>query len=100
MAPDAIDGSGQIGMDERVVDDKELSDLLEKRLRLGDDKAEVSKAYKAAHNEVKDAIAKLDLDEGDVVRVGRFRITKVAIPSRDVSFTTDATSRLQIELFA
>jgi hypothetical protein len=60
----AIDGSGQLGMDERVVDDKDLSDLLEKRLRLLDDKAEITKSFKAAHEEAKDAIAKLDLEEG------------------------------------
>ncbi len=37
-----VNGDGQLGMDERVVDDVALSDLLEKRLRLADDKSEIT----------------------------------------------------------
>ena len=95
----SIDGSGQIAMDERIVEDATLSDLLEKRLRLGDDKREIGKSYKAADSEAKEAIAKLDLADGDAVRVGRFRIAKVSVPPRSVAFETDGTSRLQISLF-
>jgi hypothetical protein len=76
----SIDGSGQIGMDERVIEDKALADLLERRLRLGDDKREIGRSYKAADAEARDAIAKLELADGDAVRVGRFRIARVAVP--------------------
>ena len=99
VSGNGIDGSGQLGMDERVVEDKALSDLLEKRLRLADDKAEIGKTYKAADTEAKDAIAKLDLDDGDAVRVGRFRITKRRTEATHVEFERGGTSRIQIELF-
>ena len=95
----AIDGSGQIGMDERVVEDKALSDLLEKRLRLADDKAEIGRSYKAADTEAKEAIAKLDLDTGDAIRVGRFRIEKKLTEAAHVEFDRGGGSRLSITLF-
>ena len=100
VSGNGIDGSGQLGMDERVVDDKALSDLLETRLRLLDDKAEITKSFKAAHEEAKDAIAKLDLEEGGAIRVGRFRISKRPVAPRTVSFEAEATTRLTIELWA
>lgn len=99
MALRAIDGSGQTGMDETPIDNKKLSDLLEKRLRLGDDKAEISKTFKAADKEAKAEIDKLALDDGQVIRIGRFRISRSAVAARSVSFDTEATSRLTIELW-
>lgn len=95
----SIDGSGQLGMDEKVVEDKDLANLLEKRLRLADDKAEISKTFKAADKDVKREIDKLALEDGQAIRVGRFRIARQAVPPRSVSFDTEATSRLTIELW-
>lgn len=95
----SIDGSGQTGMDETPHDDKVLVDLLEKRLRLADDKAEIGKTFKEAHKAVVAEIDKLQLPEGGALRVGRFRITRTAVPAKSVSFDTEATSRLTISLF-
>lgn len=100
----SINGSGQTGMDEKPVDDpaqdKALSDLLEKRLRLADDVAEVRKTYKEAHKAVVAEIDKLDIPDGQAIRIGRFRITRSAVAARHVEFDTDPTSRLTIELFS
>lgn len=95
----SINGSGQTGMDETETDNKILSDLLEKRLRLSDDKAEVTKAYKEAHKAAVAEIDKLDIPGGQAIRIGRFRITRSTVAARHVEFDTDPTSRLTIELF-
>lgn len=95
-----IDSTEQLGMDERVVEDAGLASLLERRLRAADDKAEITATFKAADREAKDAIAKLDLEDGDAIRVGRFRIAKASVPPRSVSFETEGTSRLTIELWS
>jgi len=100
MAQRQLRSVEQIGMDERVVDDPPLQGLLEKRLRLYDDKAEISKAYKNAHEDAKDAAAKHEIAEGTAIRVGRFRIERKPVAARSVSFTADATSRLVIGLWA
>jgi len=92
--------SDQLGMDERVVEDDALAKLLDARLRAKDDVREVRGVYKAADVAAKDAIAKLDLADGDAVRVGRFRITKRATEPRHVEFDAAAGSRLTIELWA
>lgn len=93
----AIDGSGQLGMDERVLEDAELAKLLEARLRAGDDKREVAGVYKLADQAAKDAIAKLELADGDIVRIGRFRITKKVTEPKHVEFDSAGGSSLQIK---
>lgn len=96
----AIDGSGQTGMDERVVEDSALTDLLEKRLRAQDDKREITGVFKLADQDAKEAIARLDLTDGDAVRVGRFRITKKATEPHHVEFDSAPGSRVTIELWS
>lgn len=88
----------QLGMDERVVENKGLEGLLEKRLRLGDDLSEIRKSFADADAEARGGVEALNLDVGDVVRVGRFRIEKRESPPREVSFTTEAKTRVSIKL--
>lgn len=95
----AVQDKAQLAMDETVVEDPELAKLLEARLRAGDDKREVAGVYKLADQAAKDGIAKLDLADGDVVRVGRFRIAKKATEPRHVSFDSAPGSRVTIELW-
>lgn len=95
----AINGSGQTGMDERPVDNKELAALLEERLRAADDTAEARKVFKEKDKAAKAEIAKLNIADGQAIRIGRFRITQTAVAARHVEFDTDPTSRLTIELF-
>lgn len=95
-----IDASGQIGMDERVIEDAALSDALEKRLRLGDDLAEVKQSFKAADKEARELIAKIDLEDGQAIRVGRFRITKKFVAGGHVEYDASDRSQLGFELVA
>jgi len=85
-------------MDEEVLTDPELEAILERRLRARDDVAEVRKVYAGADTEAKAAIEKLELEEGHPVRVGRFRVERVAVAGRHVEFDAEATSRLKIGL--
>lgn len=101
MAPalHAVD-DGQIGMDERVVDDPALIAALEDRLRKGDDLAEVKRSFKEADTFARDLIAKIDLENGQAIRVVRFRITKKFIAGGHVEYDASDRSQLGFELVA
>ena len=60
----AISGDGQLGMDERAVDDKDLESALERRLQLHDNLAEVRKSFTKAHERAVELLAKHDLEDG------------------------------------
>lgn len=94
----AIKDQDQLGMDEKVVENPTLEASLEARLRAGDDRSEAAKVFKRHDTEAKEAIAALKLDDGDVIRVGRFRIKKSAVAERHVEFDADATERISIRL--
>lgn len=96
--PRQIRDDSQLALDERVLDEPDLEKLLERRLRAADDVAELRKTYKEADAAAKDRLATLGLNDGDAVRLGRFRITKSAVASRAVSFETAPTSRLTISV--
>lgn len=95
----AISDKAQLGMDERVIVEDTLERLLEDRLRAADARSEVNKVFKDKDAAAKDRIATLGLETGDVVRVGRFRIAKSAVPEKHVEFDTDASSRISISLW-
>jgi hypothetical protein len=96
MAPD-ISSDGQLGMDERVVEDAELAAALEKRLKLSDNLGEVKKSFKAAHEACIELLREHDLEDGQAIRVGRFRITKKFIAGGPVSYEASDRSQLGFE---
>jgi hypothetical protein len=88
----------QLAMDERVVEDKALSDALEARLRVGDDLSEIRKVYGEKDTAAKGLIEALGLSDGEVIRVGRFRVEKAHVDAKEVAFTSKETSRVRIRL--
>lgn len=88
----------QTGFDEEVIDDPDVESALEQREKHKASMAVVRKMYDGAHEAAVAEIAKLELPEGGAARVGRFRITRSAIPARSVSFEAKATSRIRIAL--
>jgi cation transport regulator ChaB len=88
----------QLAFDEQAVEDAALENALEDRQRRRDSLAAVRKAYDEAHEVAETEIAKLELPDGHAVRVGRFRITRAAVPERHVTFDAKATSRIRITL--
>jgi hypothetical protein len=86
----------QTALDEREINNAELESVLEDREVAKGKAGETRKKYTTVDEVAKDKIAALKLAEGDVVRIGRFRIKLTNIPARDVAFETSATSRLSI----
>lgn len=86
----------QTGFDEEVIDDPDVESALEEREKHRASMAIVRKIYDGAHELAVAEIAKLELPEGGAARVGRFRITRSAIPARSVTFDTKASSRVRI----
>lgn len=89
----------QLGFDEQVIDDPSIESALEERLKRKNSLDAVKKTYDAADEMAKAKIAELELPDGSAARVGRFRITRTAIPAKTVeSFETKASSRVRISL--
>jgi hypothetical protein len=92
--------SGQLAIDETVVENKPLEDLLEARQRSRDDLAMARADFREAHTQAEAAVTEAfgEIDGETVYRVGRFRIEKKVTPARTVSFETEQKERLAIGL--
>lgn len=88
----------QLGLDEQTIEDPEVEAALEEREKRKNSMNAVRKEYQDADEAAKVEIAKLELPEGGAARVGRFRVTRQAIPARSVSFDTKASSRIRLSL--
>lgn len=86
----------QLAMDEQMVQDAALEQALEDRQKAWESKQAVVKRFDEAHELAMAEIEKLELPEGGIVRVGRFRITRDAVPPAVVSFERKAASRVTI----
>lgn len=94
----AARAKNQLAMDERVVRDAELEDALEARLRAYDDLSEVRGVFSRKDEEARAKIDALKLSDGEVVRVGRFRVERRYIEAREVAFSSKPSSRIAIRL--
>lgn len=89
----------QLGMDEKVVEDEVLEQALEKRQRAIDDIAEIRPLAKSANEVIRDRVAFLDVQPGEPIRVGRFRVGKTVVAGgTPVSFTTAERSQVTIKV--
>lgn len=92
----AVAAEAQTRLDERIVDSTELESLLEERATAKERAAMANSTAKGLDERAKTMVEEyLEGDEG-VIRVGRFRITKSAIPARSVSFETSPATRVRI----
>lgn len=96
MARPQLHSVDQTALDEQVIDDPDVEAALEEREKKKASLQAVRKIYDGAHEAAVAEIAKLELPEGGVARVGRFRVTRSAIPARSVTFDTKASSRIRI----
>lgn len=83
-------------MDERIVENRELEEALEYRESERATLAEARAAYQTTHQKVTTMIDALHLEDGDVIRVGRFRITKQLVPAHEVTFEAEEAERIRI----
>lgn len=96
----AAKASPQTAIDERLLDGKDGSALekaLEDREQAKGVKSEATAKFNTLDEVVKDKIEEFGLAEGEVARCGRFRIEKKKTAPREVSFTAEAGTRLQIK---
>lgn len=87
-----VRNKSQLHMDDKVIEDSELSQMLEDREEA---KAGV-KAYREIDKKVKAKIESMDVQPP--YRIDRFIITKSNVPSRSVSFDTNPSTRISIKL--
>lgn len=93
----AMTSDPQTRIDENVIDDPELLEALDLRSKAKNEKKSAASGFDLRHAEALALIEKLGLDEGDVVRIGTYRITKTKTGEpKDVSFTTSPASRVSI----
>lgn len=85
-------------MYEKTVEDKNLEAALESRFNLVGERKALNKRFKEVDAKARTLLAELELGEDSVVRVGRFLVSRRRVPSREVAFSTDPTTRLQISL--
>lgn len=93
QAPKAVD---QMAIDEKFIEDGALEAALEDL-----DKAKLAAATTAARVKEAKAITnnlaeRLELPDGVVARVGRWRLERITTGAREVSFTTAPKSRIKI----
>jgi hypothetical protein len=88
---------GQLGMDERIVEDEEVEAALEERENRRNSYRELQRRYAEADTKAKGLVEALGLAPGEVIRIGRFRIEKRAIAGKSVTFETKPTSRISVK---
>lgn len=98
MAERALKSVPQLGMDEHRFEDEELEQALEDRESLKAIAAGHRKTYADADEKAKGLVQRLELPEGGVARVGRFRITRQAVPGRTVHFESKPSTRILIDV--
>lgn len=89
----------QTSLYEREIEDAELEAALDLRAKKKDDAGVAKKAADEADAAMRALVAKYELGEGSVVRVGKYVLTNRKVKGRAVAFETAATTRLQIALF-
>lgn len=88
----------QTGMDEQVIEDADIEAALEERAKRKASLDAVRLTYDEAHDKAMAELQKLELPDGAVARVGRFRIERRHIAAGHREFDTKASSRLVISL--
>ena len=88
----------QLAMDETTIEDPALQAALEERETRKDALSVVRKAYDEANTVALGEVEKLELPEGAVARVGRFRISRTSVPAGHREFDTKASSRISIRV--
>lgn len=87
---------GQLGMDEVRIEDDVVEEALEQRQKAKDALGAVRQRYEDAHEKAGQALQRLEMPTGTVVRVGRFRIEKKHVAAGSVAFERRAKDRTYI----
>lgn len=88
----------QDGFFDRVIEDATLAQLLNSREVARVAHSDAKATFEDAADKVKAKLAEYDLQPGDVVRCGRYRISVTRIDGGEVAFTKNASNRTSIKL--
>ena len=87
----------QLATDEKTLEGADaLEAALEKREQKKVVKRKVNKEFREADEAVKGLLDPFELGEGEVARVGRFRIEKRTVPGGQRAFETSDSTRILI----
>lgn len=84
----------QDGLFDKVIEDGPLLEALEERAAAYEERRIANAKAKAADQTAKTRLEPFNLAVGEVARIGRFKIKRTPVASRDVSFEVGATDRL------
>jgi hypothetical protein len=90
--------AAQLALDEKVIEDRELERMLADRSDARATAADARKAVRKIDAAVGHELEKLDIGLGAAVRIGPWRVERVAVKGRAVSFETGDSDRLAISL--
>lgn len=90
----------QDGLFDKEIEDGDLIAALERREEARAAKLSATKAFKVEDDNAKAELVNHDIQVGDVVRAGRFRIKKTAVAPRSVAFDTSGSERLTFGVIA
>lgn len=88
----------QTEIEERELDSPSLLKALQARQDAKEDLKGYRKTFKEADDRAKAMLSEFNLADGEVARLGQFKITVKHVPSKTVTFETDPSSRIQISL--
>lgn len=94
----AAEENGQTALDERVIEDAELEKILEDRQVAKGAAGEARKKVEGLSAMADERIGPLNLSDGDVVRIGRFRLTHKHVAEAERAFTVPARDQTTIKL--
>jgi hypothetical protein len=83
-------------MDETVIENPDVLGALRSREEARIELSTLRRQYGESHEKALAEIARLDLDVGEVVRIGEFRIERKIRPGRSVSFETEEKASISI----
>lgn len=90
----------QAGLFDREIEDASLEELLDQREDKRAKKSSATTAFKEKDDLVKARLSEFELEGGEVIRCGKYRITKTVTAPGHREFDVGAGSRLNISLFA
>jgi hypothetical protein len=97
MTPPALAAVPQLSTDERVLESPALEEALDTREKRKNSMRELRRQFKEADERARALIGEFDLQDGEIGRIGKYRIEKKVTPARTVSFETDPKSRITIK---
>jgi hypothetical protein len=87
----------QTSIYETTLERPDIEEALETRHSMSERKSTATHNLKVADDRARELLEALELGDGAAVRIGRFVVWQKRYAGREVSFSTDAKSRIRIK---